>query len=150
MLQWRSRTYLRKKGKLTDNEYKEIQMQQNKPFGEMTHIDYMNAVWKAPIKSQAKYLLSYYATRYNFTTRANCYATTETIAREMGWSKTTVTEWKKYLKEFGWIKSLHRANTSDYVNVRLGDADPSVKVIEVSDDTLSHEDAKYDTEYRKD
>ena len=125
-------------------------MEETKPFGDMTHIDYMNAVWKAQIKSQAKYLLSYYATRYNFTTRANCYATTETIAREMGWSKTTVTEWKKYLNSLGWIATLHRANTSDYVNVRLGRPDTTVKVVESESDLLSHEEAKYDQEFLAD
>lgn len=122
-------------------------MEETKPFGDMTHIDYMNAVWKAQIKSQAKYLLSYYATRYNFTTRANCYATTETIAREMGWSKTTVTDWKKYLNNLGWISTLHRANTSDYVNVRLGKPDSSIKVFETESHFLSHEEAKYDKEF---
>jgi hypothetical protein len=119
----------------------------SKPFIEMTHIDYVNAIWAAPIHAQGKYLLNYYATRYNFTTRENCYARIDTIARETGWSRGTVITWKKYLKALDWIVVRHRPETSDYVNVRLGKADPTIKIAPPKPYGLSHDEAKLDLDF---
>jgi hypothetical protein len=116
----------------------------SKPFSEMTHIDYMNAIWAARIHAQGKFLLSYYATRYNFTTRENCFARIDTIARETGWSRGTVITWKKYLKALGWIVVRHRSETSDYVSVRLGEADPTIKAPPSKIGELSHDEARLD------
>lgn len=116
----------------------------------MTHIDYMNAIWAAPIHAQGKFLLSYFATRYNFTTRENCYARIDTIARETGWSRGTVITWKKYLKSLGWIVVRHRPETSDYVNVRLGEADPKIKIAPPKAEELTHEEARLDLDLLED
>ena len=119
---------------------------QPKAIYEMTHIDYMNAVWDSEIEAKGKYLLSYYATRYNFTTGSNCYASTETIAKQIHWSKNSVTKWKKYLEGLGWISVTHRRNTSDYVNVRIGVGDPNCVQIVNHPDEISHEEASVDSE----
>ncbi len=121
-----------------------------KPFSELTHIDYMNVIWSAPIHPQGKYLLNYYSTRYNFTTRENCFARIDTIARETGWSRGTVITWKKYLKALGWISVTHRPDTSDYVNVRIGEADPKIFIQEDSAPEITHEQARFDTDFLSD
>jgi len=119
-----------------------VNMGNKKATEKMSHIEYMETVWKTPLQHQGKYLLSYYASRFNFKENQNCWATTETICREMQWSRGTVIHWKKYLQRLGWIKVVHRSNTSDYVRVMVGNQDEGASErFSTADEPIPHLDA---------
>lgn len=96
---------------------------------ETNQFDYMERVFEAPLNKMGKYLLSYYAVRYNFKESRGCFAGVRRMEQDLGISKGTIIKWKRYLRTLGWIKVLHRPEMkTDVVFLRLGAADPSIDV----------------------
>lgn len=94
-----------------------------------SQFDYMERVFEAPLHKMGKYLLAYYAVRYNFKESRGCFAGVRRMEQDLGLSKNSIIKWKRYLKTLGWIKVLHRPEMkTDVVFLRFGAADPSIKV----------------------
>ena len=96
---------------------------------DLNQFQYMEIAYATPLDKMAKYLLGYFAFRYNFVEHRGCKAGVRRIERDLGLSKNTITKWKKYLEDLGWITVKHRPRgETDIVFVRVGDPDKRIKV----------------------
>ena len=95
----------------------------------LNQFDYMEVVYKTPIEKMGKFLLAYYAFRYNFKKGRGAYAGVKRTARDLGMSTNTVNTWKKYLIEHKWIEVKKRGNKeTDVIYVSIGLPDSNVTV----------------------
>lgn len=101
----------------------------------LNQFDYMEVVYGTPLNKMGKYLLAYYAFRYNFKKGWGAYAGVKRTARDLGISTNTVNTWKKYLVEHKWIESKKRGNReTDVIYVSIGYPDPTISVPEYLSD----------------
>lgn len=114
----------------------------------MNQFDFMEQVLQAKIDKFGKLLMSYYGIRYNFAENKACYASQRTIEKELHLARGTFTKWKKYLEDLEWIKVVHRKGSSDFVFVRIGKDDPSIKYkkFEKDEEVVPWDDAVRDSE----
>lgn len=95
----------------------------------LNQFDYMEVVYQTPIEKMGKFLLAYYAFRYNFKKGRGAYAGVKRTACDLGMSTNTVNTWKKYLIEHQWIEVKKRGNReTDVIYVSIGLPDPNVTV----------------------
>ena len=95
----------------------------------LNQFDYMEVVYKTPIEKMGKYLLAYYAFRYNFKKGRGAYAGVKRTARDLGMSTNTVNTWKKYLIKHQWIEVKKRGNkVTDVIYVSIGFPDSRISV----------------------
>jgi DNA-binding transcriptional MocR family regulator len=95
----------------------------------LNQFDYMEVVYRAGLEKMGKYLLSYYAFRYNFKKGRGAYAGVKRTARDLGISTNTVNTWKKYLLQQQWIEVKKRGNKeTDVIYVSIGYPDPTISV----------------------
>jgi alpha-L-arabinofuranosidase len=97
----------------------------------LNQFDYMEVVYRTGLEKMGKFLLAYYAFRYNFKKGRGAYAGVKRTARDLGISTNTVNTWKKYLLEHQWIEVKKRGNKeTDVIYVSIGYPDPKVSVPE--------------------
>lgn len=96
---------------------------------QLNQFDYMEIVYRTPLQTMGKLLISYYAFRYNFKKGRGAYAGVKRTARDLGISTSTVNKWKKYLLKQQWIDVKKRGDKeTDVIYVSVGLPDPAVKI----------------------
>ncbi len=116
---------------LTEHYFNPSDAYPEMPITGLNQFQYMEIVYSSPLNKMAKYLLSYFAFRYNFVEHRGCKAGVRRIERDLGLTKNTIMKWKKYLLDLGWISVKHRSRgETDIVYVRVGFPDPNVEIKE--------------------
>lgn len=96
---------------------------------QLNQFDYMEIVYRTPLQTMGKLLISYYAFRYNFKKGRGAYAGVKRTARDLGISTSTVNKWKKYLLKQQWIEVKKRGDKeTDVIYVSVGLPDPAVTI----------------------